>query len=50
MKGSFSLLVMLAAVLLVGAAACSTAGGGPAVPMGVVYWPPGRYALDATIE
>ncbi len=50
MKGSFSLLVMVAAVLLVGAAACSTAAGGPAVPVGVVYWPPGRYALEATIE
>ena len=50
MKGSFSLLVIPAAVLLVGAAACSTAAGGPAVPVGVVYWPPGRYALEATIE
>jgi len=50
MKGSFAFLVMLAAALLVGAGACSTAAGGPAVPVGVVYWPPGRYALEATIE
>ncbi len=37
-------------VLFVAAAACSTAGGGPAVPAGLVYWPPGRYALEATIQ
>ncbi len=48
MKGSLLVLVLLVA------AACSTGGGGPAPPSPsaarLVYWPPGRYDLEAYIQ
>ncbi len=50
MKGWFSPVVLLVAALLLAAAACSTSVGGPAPPSGLVYWPPGRYALEASIQ
>ena len=45
MKESSSLLL-----LLVAAAACSTTGGGPPSTDQLLFWPPGRYDLQASVR